>query len=128
MIRRPPRSTLFPYTTLFRSDLLTRPGAVRQAGCGHPMEVVSRLGWSPCTRPIGVLNKSLALAPRECQQVGTVGFRSGAAIGTPARSRSSRAIRLGLRTSHRQVVTSADFLHKCGERGRRGPLPANVQE
>src|SRR5471030_3379101 len=27
MIRRPPRSTLFPYTTLFRSpDLLRRPG------------------------------------------------------------------------------------------------------
>jgi len=24
MIRRPPRSTLFPYTTLFRSELLTR--------------------------------------------------------------------------------------------------------
>src|SRR3712207_6948121 len=24
MIRRPPRSTLFPYTTLFRSDLLLR--------------------------------------------------------------------------------------------------------
>src|SRR2546430_5145310 len=23
MIRRPPRSTLFPYTTLFRSDLMT---------------------------------------------------------------------------------------------------------
>src|SRR3989454_8099857 len=30
MIRRPPRSTLFPYTTLFRSPLLAsaRPGAV----------------------------------------------------------------------------------------------------
>src|SRR3712207_7112827 len=29
MIRRPPRSTLFPYTTLFRSQLLgrVRPGA-----------------------------------------------------------------------------------------------------
>src|SRR2546428_10237279 len=25
MIRRPPRSTLFPYTTLFRSPLLARP-------------------------------------------------------------------------------------------------------
>src|SRR3989442_2511320 len=25
MIRRPPRSTLFPYTTLFRSDLLHQP-------------------------------------------------------------------------------------------------------
>src|SRR2546430_8773709 len=27
MIRRPPRSTLFPYTTLFRSLALIRPGA-----------------------------------------------------------------------------------------------------
>src|SRR3989442_10084603 len=26
MIRRPPRSTLFPYTTLFRSHLRVRPG------------------------------------------------------------------------------------------------------
>src|SRR5256885_11256727 len=25
MIRRPPRSTLFPYTTLFRSTVMTRP-------------------------------------------------------------------------------------------------------
>src|SRR5690348_18115377 len=29
MIRRPPRSTLFPYTTLFRSRLLTHPDAER---------------------------------------------------------------------------------------------------
>src|SRR2546427_7439476 len=29
MIRRPPRSTLFPYTTLFRSDGLRPPGARR---------------------------------------------------------------------------------------------------
>src|SRR5258708_29067316 len=27
MIRRPPRSTLFPYTTLFRSYLVSGPGA-----------------------------------------------------------------------------------------------------
>src|SRR5258705_13234337 len=33
MIRRPPRSTLFPYTTLFRSTLATRQLEVaRQAG------------------------------------------------------------------------------------------------
>src|SRR5256885_8799773 len=31
MIRRPPRSTLFPYTTLFRSDR-----AVPGEGVGHP--------------------------------------------------------------------------------------------
>src|SRR5256885_14818477 len=30
MIRRPPRSTLFPYTTLFRSHL-ARPAAIRRA-------------------------------------------------------------------------------------------------
>src|SRR5688572_30919484 len=29
MIRRPPRSTLFPYTTLFRSAALVRPQHVR---------------------------------------------------------------------------------------------------
>src|SRR5689334_24284005 len=29
MIRRPPRSTLFPYTTLFRSDRRARPVARR---------------------------------------------------------------------------------------------------
>src|SRR2546425_7334598 len=31
MIRRPPRSTLFPYTTLFRSTLRPRPCACRAA-------------------------------------------------------------------------------------------------
>src|SRR5256886_10343990 len=30
MIRRPPRSTLFPYTTLFRSDVLAEAGAQPQ--------------------------------------------------------------------------------------------------
>src|SRR3712207_9096353 len=34
MIRRPPRSTLFPYTTLFRS--LDRPGAPRDAARRAP--------------------------------------------------------------------------------------------
>src|SRR2546430_7889626 len=30
MIRRPPRSTLFPYTTLFRSDVADHPPRLRQ--------------------------------------------------------------------------------------------------
>src|SRR5688572_31659465 len=34
MIRRPPRSTLFPYTTLFRSDLaMPRNEIVNRGGC-----------------------------------------------------------------------------------------------
>src|SRR5438034_7444731 len=32
MIRRPPRSTLFPYTTLFRSATAVRDTVLRQAG------------------------------------------------------------------------------------------------
>src|SRR5689334_24535573 len=37
MIRRPPRSTLFPYTTLFRSaeDRLPPPWAAHPTGRGH---------------------------------------------------------------------------------------------
>src|SRR3712207_6971980 len=34
MIRRPPRSTLFPYTTLFRSGLLQGVGPDRQVPSG----------------------------------------------------------------------------------------------
>ena len=36
MIRRPPRSTLFPYTTLFRSRLLLVDVATASAGGGDP--------------------------------------------------------------------------------------------
>src|SRR3712207_8549972 len=34
MIRRPPRSTLFPYTTLFRSQLYSRDRGRREAQLG----------------------------------------------------------------------------------------------
>src|SRR5438132_4007647 len=41
MIRRPPRSTLFPYTTLFRpraaaGDAQAAEGALRRQGCNGP--------------------------------------------------------------------------------------------
>src|SRR3712207_7971514 len=44
MIRRPPRSTLFPYTTLFRSDAVHQlaPRHVHGAGDGHALELVHR--------------------------------------------------------------------------------------
>src|SRR5256885_7407351 len=35
MIRRPPRSTLFPYTTLFRSPITT-PSSTSQSSCCEP--------------------------------------------------------------------------------------------
>src|SRR5258705_10154114 len=36
MIRRPPRSTLFPYTTLFRSHVAHRGGSDLSVGDGGP--------------------------------------------------------------------------------------------
>src|SRR5256885_5027368 len=42
MIRRPPRSTLFPYTTLFRS-ILIRP-ELRSQACGNHRDVAIAIG------------------------------------------------------------------------------------
>src|SRR2546429_9018072 len=46
MIRRPPRSTLFPYTTLFRSHL--SQAAARRAGLGRSLSTTTI-----CHRPFG---------------------------------------------------------------------------
>src|SRR2546427_6990956 len=44
MIRRPPRSTLFPYTTLFRSYLLIELGVVGSPSRNHPS--LDSIGYS----------------------------------------------------------------------------------
>src|SRR3712207_7929971 len=44
MIRRPPRSTLFPYTTLFRSAALRDQGGSGRAHTGPPVEQGQQLG------------------------------------------------------------------------------------
>src|SRR3712207_7628258 len=70
MIRRPPRSTLFPYTTLFRSaDLEPRLGVVggadgadgqRDAVDGDRAlldDVARQLGWQPDPHDLPVLDR-----------------------------------------------------------------------
>src|SRR5690349_22493490 len=45
MLRRPPRSTLFPYTTLFRSDVARSPAGVRvPVAVARVVGVVGHLG------------------------------------------------------------------------------------
>src|SRR2546427_8857197 len=45
MIRRPPRSTLFPYTTLFRSGLGVSPAGGTDAG--HPGLLLAKNATAP---------------------------------------------------------------------------------
>src|SRR5258708_13780333 len=48
MIRRPPRSTLFPYTTLFRSR--TSPRSARPPGSSSPTSPSRSRRGHPCSR------------------------------------------------------------------------------
>src|ERR1035441_5837929 len=71
MIRRPPRSTLFPYTTLFRSELLADAVQPRAAGRRHrteahdagdfaaPLSVRGGQDLAPCRPHWGELQRSL---------------------------------------------------------------------
>src|SRR2546427_2068134 len=62
MIRRPPRSTLFPYTTLFRSiawaDLSTQFPARQESNVSTWLPVRIRLGTRLATRAVADLLKA----------------------------------------------------------------------
>src|SRR3712207_6906622 len=53
MIRRPPRSTLFPYTTLFRSVECALPGVLAPRGA-EPPDAVDLLALSRRVDPLEV--------------------------------------------------------------------------
>src|SRR2546422_1852574 len=94
MIRRPPRSTLFPYTTLFRSR---RNGLVALA-CTfdpHPLEVLQP-ERSPV--PITTLEERLELI-------------AGTGIGSSRPSRGDRE-RTRLNSRHRHISYSVLFFEK----------------
>src|SRR5438445_3359360 len=57
MLRRPPRSTLFPYTTLFRSEYCGRPGCHWSAGQNRDESEVSTSSAST-TVPSGARPRS----------------------------------------------------------------------
>src|SRR3712207_7560741 len=70
MIRRPPRSTLFPYTTLYRSDAIAAAAAVAVPPLEWPArlaaaDLVERLGPDLVTFPSPAVNEgdhSLSIA------------------------------------------------------------------
>src|SRR3712207_7754734 len=62
MIRRPPRSTLFPYTTLFRSDLVVLDIDLPDIS---GFEVCRRIRASPPANPIKILHTSATFVALE---------------------------------------------------------------
>src|SRR3712207_7847336 len=61
MIRRPPRSTLFPYTTLFRSPMLSKP---RPEYGGMVLgETFGNFGFAIACRVLGLRDLGPALSP-----------------------------------------------------------------
>src|SRR5260370_32250831 len=68
MIRRPPRSTLFPYTTLFRSiEGLRKSAALEVAGTGVRVKVVA-----PGTTDTGMLTRFTSTDENKSALVSTV--------------------------------------------------------
>src|SRR5256885_5094283 len=59
MIRRPPRSTLFPYTTLFRSDLALELIEIRRDVVFHRLRIVARRSAELAARVADLLAHTL---------------------------------------------------------------------
>src|SRR2546429_7028292 len=73
MIRRPPRSTLFPYTTLFRSHQYLQIRAQGRLTTGKPeLQDTQRLGFAEHAAPL--VRRELALEPRarEVERIGAI--------------------------------------------------------
>src|SRR2546426_4880018 len=51
MIRRPPRSTLFPYTTLFRSQRRLSPSRSLRPERVYPLRHCAATDWATAPRP-----------------------------------------------------------------------------
>src|SRR3712207_7598090 len=95
MIRRPPRSTLFPYTTLFRSTFLTAYYSLHHLG---RMQAGDRVLIHAAAGGVGLAAIQLA------QRAGAEVF---ATAGTPADRKSTR-----LNSSHANISYAVFCLKK----------------
>src|SRR3712207_6855693 len=65
MIRRPPRSTLFPYTTLFRSLLTFSPAGVHAIALHHTNELLHVMSPAGENRPGFLVEQRLSVLDRK---------------------------------------------------------------
>src|SRR5258705_11616354 len=126
MIRRPPRSTLFPYTTLFRSATMRRfgatlsPPAVLQSGKRSLIEATANLLDVARHRPIIVQRYVHAIVQDVARQLhAPAGLSESALVEWLRRSGPVREAQIDCGA----VLSKADEL-AAGGRGRRVPLGA----
>src|SRR5260370_32797432 len=100
MIRRPPRSTLFPYTTLFRSHRKEDPRDAVSKGFARVCECIIPRSADVATRPKGQRRRR----PKHPGQAG--GFGRGGLRGRPLDRKSTR-----LHSTH-TCISYARFLFK----------------
>src|SRR5256886_16558457 len=94
MIRRPPRSTLFPYTTLFRSTRAHAPDlrtALREQGYVFKPAGARQPARRGVRRPVQALQRHA----RHRAQLQAVQFQRRAAVGVSARLDAVRLLAAG---------------------------------
>src|SRR2546427_2424109 len=101
MIRRPPRSTLFPYTTLFRS-LENRRRIIERGEAVKDELVIVAPAESPCRAKAGKLNFVLQFS------IETVDVSAGSHVLQISRDRKSTR----LNSSHSQISYAVFCLKK----------------
>src|SRR3712207_7481465 len=95
MIRRPPRSTLFPYTTLFRSALTELANANRVPICGKDFKT----GQTFMKTLLAPGLKSRMLGLEGWYSTNILGNRDGEVLDDPERDRKSTR----LNSSHANI-------------------------
>src|SRR5258708_18817837 len=100
MIRRPPRSTLFPYTTLFRSDR-NDPGGVRDGG--DPVRASRALERAE-RRPVGLhLQHHQEVSDRKSTRLNSSHQIISYAVFCLKKKTAARKIRHLLRLDHKRA-------------------------
>src|SRR5256885_13707839 len=108
MIRRPPRSTLFPYTTLFRSKILVKPGWLAIYGKEAAIEVEGGKDGDK-GQPL------VAVQPGEQPRAGQVDPKG---LKTKPPARYSEATLLGAMESAGKQVEDDELREAMQEKGR----------
>src|SRR3989454_5755382 len=116
MIRRPPRSTLFPYTTLFRSLALVPQLAVALEAVG-----VERVD-------VAIAEVPHEQAPADGPEIGRREREPPRRVESPARSHATQPVAFGVEGIHEAMTLAGDVVVLVGVLKRVGYVDRAPQE